>query len=70
MTSKAGRRHRVEANRPSTFFIVAIVAALLLLVGAFIGFVSKTPGARPASTTTWNAGHGQCRAGTPACAQR
>lgn len=56
MGSRARKRVRDDGNRPSTFFIVAILAALVLLVGAFIGYVSKTPGARPASTTTWNAG--------------
>jgi hypothetical protein len=53
MGSRARKRARDQGNRPSTFFIVAIVAALLILVAAFVGFVSRTPGARPASTTTW-----------------
>ena len=52
MSSKARKRLRDQRNRPSTFFIVAIIAALVLLAAAFIAFVSKTPGARPASTTT------------------
>ena len=50
--SKTKRREREEGNRPSTFFIVAILAALLFLVAAFVAYVAKTPGARPASTTT------------------
>ena len=50
--SKTKRREREEGNRPSTFFIVAILAALLLLVAAFVAYVAKTPGARSASTPT------------------
>lgn len=53
MGSRARKRVRDDGNRPSMFFIVAIIAALVLLVAAFVGYVSKTPGARPASTTTW-----------------
>ena len=52
MGSRARKRVRDDGNRPSTFFIVAIIAALVLLVAAFVSYVSKTPGARPASTTT------------------
>ncbi|MGK2856785.1 MAG: hypothetical protein ACSLFQ_06205 [Thermoanaerobaculia bacterium] len=56
MGSRAKKRVRDEGNRPSMFFIVAILAALVMLGAAFVAYVSKTPGARPASTTTWNAG--------------
>lgn len=47
MSSKAKRKAREESSRPSMFFIVAIVAALALLVAAFVSFVKRTPGARP-----------------------
>lgn len=48
--SKGRRRVRRESERPSTFFIVAIVIALALLVAAFVAYVVQTPGARPKET--------------------
>lgn len=59
MGSKARKRVHDEGNRPSTFFIVAIVAALVMLVVAFVSYVSTTPGARPPTSTTTSAQAGQ-----------
>jgi len=52
MSSKARRKVRDEGTRPSTFFIVAIAAALVLLVVAFVSYVARTPGARPKEKKT------------------
>jgi hypothetical protein len=52
MSSKGRRKVRSEGSRPSTFFIVAIAAALLLLIVAFVSYVARTPGARPKEKKT------------------
>ncbi|MBI2214992.1 MAG: hypothetical protein HYU52_15195 [Acidobacteria bacterium] len=47
MAAKGRRKAAKQGSRPSTFFIVAFAVALILLIVAFVVFVSQTPGAKP-----------------------